>query len=336
MVRKNGWIGPLGSAQARVFHPIAKIQEKWRNDHKRLRPKRVVVTVKELFLILRKGQVSYKCRIPEIDDGIKFNICANNFRVDQDPAQPFEDESMATARAHPRAPEPDNNQESRGPNEKTSKNIGQGSNQEYIAKLRRQVVEVENEDCLPENLPSDENENQIPGVHGEWVTPITCPRRRDLNISDAKGGWKNHSWSSIAEMSEFDLFRMCFPEDFIWDVVIPMTNKYIEGPHITLQDFYVWLGCHFLMALFEGIKNKKMWWSEKPIDMFEGAPFRLWKYMFGRRFQNIGAAIQYTNIMKPPPRHVLRQPEGRALEHINRLLRPPHFFVLDPLKSRHK
>ena len=37
----------------------------------------------------------------------------------------------------------------------------------------------------------------------------------DPNISDAKGGWKNHSWISISEMSEFDLFQMCFPDNYI-------------------------------------------------------------------------------------------------------------------------
>ena len=71
--------------------------------------------------------------------------------------QPFEDELMATACAHP-APEPDNNQEARGSNENASNNIGQGANQEDIAELRRQVVEVENEDCLPVNLPTSVNE----------------------------------------------------------------------------------------------------------------------------------------------------------------------------------
>ena len=79
--------------------------------------------------------------------------------------QPFEDESMATECAHPAA-EPDNNKEARGSNENVSNNIGQGGNQEDIAELCRQGVEVDNEDCLPENLPSGENENQIPGVHG--------------------------------------------------------------------------------------------------------------------------------------------------------------------------
>ena len=53
---------------------------------------------------------------------------------------------------------------------------------------------------------------------------------------------------------------------------------------MTLQDFYVWLGCHSFMAGFEGIKNNTMWWSEKTVDMFEGTPFRLSEYMSGRRF----------------------------------------------------
>ena len=53
------------------------------------------------------------------------------------------------------------------------------------------------------------------------------------------------------------------------------------------------------MAGFEGIENNKMWWSEKPINMFEGAAFRLSEYMSMRRFQNIGTAIRYTNIESP-------------------------------------
>ena len=78
-----------------------------------------------------------------------------------------------------------------------------------------------------------------------------------------------------------------------------MTNSYIDGTNTTLQYFYVWPGCHFFMVVFEGIYKNKMWWSEKTIDMFEGAPFRLSEYMSERRFQNIGTTIRYTNIESP-------------------------------------
>ena len=97
-------------------------------------------------------------------------------------------------------------------------------------------------------------------------------------------------------MSEFDIFLIGFPDNFISEVVISMTKIYIEGPHMTLQDFYVWMGCHFFMAGFEGIENNKMWWTENPIDVFKGAPFMLSEYISGRRFHNIGEAIRYTNI----------------------------------------
>ena len=65
---------------------------------------------------------------------------------------------MTSPCTHPAA-EPDNNKEARGSNENASNNIGQGANQEDIADLRRQGVKIENEDCLPENLPTSKNEN---------------------------------------------------------------------------------------------------------------------------------------------------------------------------------
>ena len=48
---------------------------------------------------------------------------------------------------------------------------------------------------------------------------------------------------------------------------------------------------------------------------------------------NIGVAYSCTNILKPLPQHVLRQPEGSSLKHIDSLLRPPHLVVLDTLKT---
>ena len=55
----------------------------------------------------------------------------------------------------------------------------------------------------------------------------------------------------------------------------------------------------YLWQVLKGIENNKMWLLDNPIDMFEDAPFRLSEYMSGRRCQNIGAAIRYTNIDSP-------------------------------------
>jgi hypothetical protein len=56
-------------------------------------------------------------------------------------------------------------------------------------------------------------------------------------------------------MNELDLFRMCFFEKFAIDVIIPEMNKFLGTP-MTLQEFYVWLGCIFYMACFEGVGNR--------------------------------------------------------------------------------
>ena len=54
-------------------------------------------------------------------------------------------------------------------------------------------------------------------------------------------------------MTEISLFRVVFPEQWVRDTFIPETNEEVAVDNITLQEFYVYLGCHFFMACFEGI-----------------------------------------------------------------------------------
>ena len=72
---------------------------------------------------------------------------------------------------------------------------------------------------------------------------------------------------------------MALPEQCVRGVLIPATNEEISGDDITLLDFYVFLGCHIFMAYFEGISDRRLWWSPKPVSIREGPPFRLQKYM---------------------------------------------------------
>ena len=91
---------------------------------------------------------------------------------------------------------------------------------------------------------------------------------------------------------------MCFPEEWLVNVCIPMTNKELSKK-TTLQEFYVFLGCIFYMACYQGIPEREMWWSKKPIDMFNGAPFRLNSFMSHARFKEILQAIRYTDKEEP-------------------------------------
>ena len=74
---------------------------------------------------------------------------------------------------------------------------------------------------------------------GQWVIPIICLRRADVNCHNTKGVWRIHIWPNFSEMTELYLFRMVFPEQWVGGVLIPATNKEISGDNITLQEFYL-------------------------------------------------------------------------------------------------
>ena len=100
-------------------------------------------------------------------------------------------------------------------------------------------------------------------------------------------------------MKEISLFKMSFPEQWVRNVLIPSTNEYIAGDDITLQEFYVYLVCHFFMECFEGISDRRLWWSPKPVSIWEGSPIWMQKYMALCRFISIISAMRFTN--KPSP-----------------------------------
>lgn len=108
---------------------------------------------------------------------------------------------------------------------------GEGVN---VGDLRRQGIEVDDD-----NEPAPENAEPTmmnPG-NGRLEKPTMCPRRM-ATINNAKGKFNSHRWEVLAEMNEFDRFRMCFSEKIIINVITPQTNQNLGMP-INLQEFYV-------------------------------------------------------------------------------------------------
>jgi hypothetical protein len=46
---------------------------------------------------------------------------------------------------------------------------------------------------------------------------------------------------------------MCFPVKYITSVILPETNKHLQVP-VTMQEFFVFLGCLFFMACHQGVE----------------------------------------------------------------------------------
>jgi hypothetical protein len=103
-----------------------------------------------------------------------------------------------------------------------------------VGDLRRQGIEVDDD-----NEPAPENAEPTmmnPG-NGRLEKPTMCPRQM-ATINNAKGKFNSHRWEVLAEMNEFDRFRMCFSEKIIINVITPQTNQNLGTP-INLQEFYV-------------------------------------------------------------------------------------------------
>ena len=79
-----------------------------------------------------------------------------------------------------------------------------------------------------------------------------------MNCRNTKGIWRLHSLPKFSEMTELSLFSMELTEQWVRYDLIPATNEEIAGEYINLQDFYVYLGCHFFMACFEVISDRRL------------------------------------------------------------------------------
>ena len=66
--------------------------------------------------------------------------------------------------------------------------------------------------------------------------PTFRPRWVD-NMPYNKGSRVNHRWDKIAAKSEFELFRMTMPEQFICDLVLPTTNIFLTK-ELMMSEFY--------------------------------------------------------------------------------------------------
>ena len=293
VLRKKGGIGATGSPFAKFLHPSDLIRARWPNDWKSRQCAGARITGKGMHNVSRKSQLCYECILPEYDDTTTFHIVCCNFKVLVVGPSPFDDEVDATPRpAAPANVPPVQEDANITPEQQAT--VGWAAD---IADLRADGVEVDDEGPAPENAVDQPTPTEQVGV---WEKQVICPRRSSGIIGgNTAGRWKEKSWCQIVTMSEFAIFRLTFPEEYIRSVIIPATNIVLEGEQLTLREFYVWLGCRFFIACHVGEYDTRAWWSKKPPSRWEGAPHRLNDIIERNRFEDITRSLRLTNI--PPP-----------------------------------
>ena len=72
-------------------------------------------------------------------------------------------------------------------------------------------------------------------------------------------------------------------------------NKHLAHGDMDFYEVLIFVGCWLYMACFEGVVYKRMWWSNTEVNMFEGAPGSITKYIPLNRFEDILRNPSYTD-----------------------------------------
>ena len=104
-----------------------------------------------------------------------------------------------------------------------------------------------------------------------------------------------------ADDPNLQLFEILFPNKWILEAVIPSTNNQLGEKLLSYGELLRWIGLWILMLMVDG-SNHQSFWSNKHVNIFEGAPFQLNNFMTRNRFEKILNNIMYTN-HEPPAFH---------------------------------
>ncbi|KAL7474340.1 hypothetical protein ACHAW6_000315 [Cyclotella cf. meneghiniana] len=137
------------------------------------------------------------------------------------PATPFDNEQTIT---EPIVPTDEQHQLQTTSLTNIEYNVDCGETSKNFSQLCDEGIEIDDEGPAPENVSETQETNS-----GQWEKPRTCPRCGDINITDIRGAQKGKTRGMIALMDEMSIFWMCMPENYIIEVILPKTNKFING-----------------------------------------------------------------------------------------------------------
>lgn len=181
-----------------------------------------------------------------------------------------------------------------------------GDHAEDIARLRAQGYDVDDDnDPAPENEPNARNNDIL--QYDAWGSRMVCMRMSEGHRFEGPRLLR-HLAEDQKRISWFLLF---LPNQWMKEVLLVELNKNILGSTpVTWPEFLRFLGLLFLMATVQVGCNRRSWFEDTEPSEFEGAPFRLQKYMKRTRFDDIMNALRYTNLPPPPYKdkfHQVRQ-----------------------------
>ena len=165
----------------------------------------------------------------------------------------------------------------------------QATSEETLEALRG-VVDIDyDNDPAPENIPAPTDISSSSSF-GEWGHEGVCFRKQQGNQNiRAK---LNVALDPNADDPNLQLFEILFPKMWILETVIPSTNNQLGEEPLSYGELLRWIGLWILMSTVDG-SDCRGFWSNKHVNIFEGAPFQLNNFTTRNRFEMILNNITY-------------------------------------------
>ena len=173
---------------------------------------------------------------------------------------------------------------------------------EDIAIMRGLGFDVDDDNMpAPENVPTpNEREATAELYEGQsWGWDGFCERRSNgfTNSNPFIRGLQEHLMYHMSYMMMF----LVFSPKLLVQMVIKETNKKLikEGKReLTYGEFLLFIGLQMFMSTLTGF-SRKDFWSQSPIGLSHGAPYRLNEFMSKSRFDSIMEALAFTDDSPP-------------------------------------
>ena len=156
------------------------------------------------------------------------------------------------------------------------------------------VVDVDDDNQpAPENIPTTTNTPSL--LSSKWGHEGVC-FRKESNCPNSPAVLVRPVDTTRDDVN-LQLFERLFPKNFLQEVMIPTMNRKLSNP-VSYGELLSWIGWWVLMSMVDG-SDRQSFWSSKEVNIYEGAPFRLMKFMSQNRFEEILGVISYMDKSAP-------------------------------------
>ena len=287
--------GAIVSAFSRFIHPSEHIRNKCPNPVHSHRLAGCVTLQQQVKKVNHKDQLCLVICHDDFkndDDFIELHAVVKHWKVEVEGGPDL----CFTARVNPQV-----EQEGKPtplPQAVDELHTNQATTEETVEALHGVVDINDDNDPAPENIP-EPNDISSSSIFGEWGHEGVCFRKQQGNQNiHAK---LNVALDPNADDPNLQLFEILFPKKWILETVIPSTNNQLGEELLSYGELLRWIGLWILMPMVDGSLCQSFW-SNKHVNIFEGAPFWLNNFMTRNRFEKILNNITYMNC-EPPAFH---------------------------------